>query len=235
MTQFVSYAATEGVGVIGIDDGKVNAMSIGLLRELHASLDRAQQDGVGVLLLGRPGIFSAGFDLKELMSDPQTVCTLLREGAELCVRMLSFPGPIVTACAGHAYPMGAFLMLSADYRFGADGPFRVGMNEVAIGIVPPRFAVELARARLLPPYFRRTAITGELFSPTAAASAGFLDEILEAHDLQDRALAKAKALAALNRRALVATKHRVHASLIAVMRDAIDNELTVENVRAAYA
>lgn len=232
-TQPVCYDLSGSVGVIRIDDGKVNAMSIALLDALNSALDRAQADSAAVLMVGRPGIFSAGFDMKQLMSDPATIVALLRAGAELCVRMLDFPRPIVTACTGHAYPMGAFLMLSADYRFGADGPFRIGMNEVAIGIPPPRFAIELARARLLPPYFNRTVITGELFSPTIAAAAGFLDEVVESDVLFDRALAKANAFAALNPNAHLTTKRHARASLIAAMRAIIEPDLTVENISAA--
>jgi|CXWL01.1.fsa_nt_gi enoyl-CoA hydratase len=232
-TQPVCYDLSGGVGIIRIDDGKVNAMSVALLGALNAALDRAQADNAAVLMVGRPGIFSAGFDMKQLMSDPATIVALLRAGAELCVRMLDFPRPIVTASTGHAYPMGAFLMLSADYRFGVDGPFRIGMNEVAIGLAPPQFAIELARARLLPAFFNRTAITGELFSPTTAMAAGFLDEVVESDVLFDRALAKANVFAALNPNAHLTTKRRARASLIDAMRTSIESDITLENISAA--
>src|SRR6185295_15585656 len=161
---------------ITMNDGKVNVMSTAMLQDLHAAFARAEGDGAAVLLVGKPGIFSAGFDVKVFASgDLPAIMTMLRTGAELIERILAFPFPVVTACTGHAYPMGAFLMLSADVRFGADGPYRIGMNEVAIRIVPPRFAIEIARMRLTPAAFHRVIVTGEMLSPTDAAAAGFLD------------------------------------------------------------
>ena len=59
---------------------------------------------------------------------------MVRLGAELALRVLSFPRPVAIACNGHAYPMNAFLMLAADIRIGTEGAFGIGMNEVAIGI-----------------------------------------------------------------------------------------------------
>ena len=70
---------------------------------------------------------------------------MVRAGVRVIERMLALPRPIVTVCTGHAYPMGAFLMLCADVRFGVPGDWNIGMNEVAIGLAVPQFAVELAR------------------------------------------------------------------------------------------
>jgi hypothetical protein len=150
----VSYEKTDGIAKISMDDGKVNVMSVAMLSELTAAFERAERDGVIVILTSaREGIFSAGFDTKILANkDPQEVFEMVRLGAELAVRVLAFPRPVVTACPGHAYPMGAFLLLASDVRIGADGPYRIGLNEVAIGIPVPTFGLELARDRLLPAY-----------------------------------------------------------------------------------
>ena len=106
-----------------------------------------------VVLQGRPGCFSAGFDLQTLAGHRRTAFTLLRLGASLAERILSFPAPVVVACTGHAFPAGAFLLMAADTRLGADGPFRLGLNEVRIGLTLPWFAIVLARHRLTPAHF----------------------------------------------------------------------------------
>jgi enoyl-CoA hydratase len=152
MTERVSYRCEDGIARIAMDDGKVNVMSASMLADLDAALDRAEADkAVVVLRSARPGIFSAGFDLKVFQAgDPDRSLQMVRAGAELALRLLSHPYPTVGVMEGHAYPMGAFLLLACDVRIGALGKFRMGLNEVAIGIAPPSFAIELARTRVHP-------------------------------------------------------------------------------------
>jgi enoyl-CoA hydratase len=217
-----TYALEERVATITMDDGKVNAMSTGMLGELQAAFERARADRAAVLLVGKPGLFSAGFDVKVFASgDLPAVMAMLRAGAELIEQILSFPFPVVTACTGHAYPMGAFLMLSADVRFGADGPYRIGMNEVAIRIVPPRFAIEIARQRLTPAAFNRLIVTGEMLSPTDAVTAGFLDFVVPASELLQKARETARALSALDMESHATTKLRVREQALGALRAAI--------------
>src|SRR5262249_3464405 len=153
----IHYQLEAGVARIAIDDGKVNAMSLPMLQALDAAFDRAARDEAMVLLRStRPGIFSAGFDLKVFAAnDARASVAMVRAGAELALRVLSFPAPVLAVCEGHAFPMGAFLLLASDIRIGLDGPFKIGLNEVAIGIPVPSFALELARQRLAPAYLTR--------------------------------------------------------------------------------
>jgi enoyl-CoA hydratase len=227
----VSYEKSNGVAMLSMDDGKANVMTSAMLRELHSAFDQAEKDGVVVLLTSaRQGIFSAGFDTKILArKDPQEVFEMVRLGAELAARVLAFPHPVVTACSGHAFPMGALLLLASDIRVGADGPYRIGLNEVAIGIPVPSFGLELARHRLLPAYLQRTALTGEMFSPVEAKAAGFLDHVVPAERLQDVAGGIATELEKLNRPAHASTKERLRRSALTAMRTAIDAEITLEN------
>jgi len=149
---------------------------------------------------------------------------MLRLGATLTERILAFPFPVVTACTGHAYPMGAFLMLSADRRIGVRGEFRIGMNEVAIAISLPLFAVEVARARLTPPYFQRT-VTGDMYGPEEAVVAGFLDEIVDEDRLAERSRDVALGLTAIDYASHAETKKRVRSACLASIRGAIETEL----------
>lgn len=176
MPEPVSYVKTGAVATIVMDDGKVNVMSTVMLRALLSAFDRAEKEAAIVILSsGRAGIFSAGFDTKILASkEPQAIHAMVKHGAELAARILSFPYPVVAACNGHAFPMGAFLLLASDVRIGAEGAFKIGMNEVAIGIPVPLFALELGRHRMVPAYLQRTALTGEMFAPQEAMTAGDL-------------------------------------------------------------
>ncbi len=224
MSDLVSYSLADGIATLEMDDGKVNAMSVAMPQALHAGLDRAEADGAVVLLTGRTGIFSAGFDLKVFPQGRTATVAMLRLGATLAQRILSFPFPVVTACNGHAYPMGAFLMLSADRRIGSAGEFRIGMNEVSIGLTLPLFAIEIARQRLTPAYFQRT-VTGEMFGPGEAVVAGFLDEVVPASELAARSREVAHSLTAIDFNAHAATKLLVRGACLAALQGAIESEL----------
>ena len=168
MPELVTYRRADLVSTITMDDGKVNVFSIAMLRELHGAFDQAERDGTVVLLSGRPGCFSAGFDLGVFQGPPEDALVMLRLGATLAERILSFPSPVAVACTGHAFPAGAFLLMAADTRIGADGPFKLGLNEVRIGLTLPWFAIVLARHRLSPAHFDHAAVTGTMFDPWTA-------------------------------------------------------------------
>src|ERR1700693_284305 len=175
MADVVTYTRNGPVSTIKIDDGKVNVFSIPVLRDLHEAFDQAERDHTAVLLKGRPGCFTAGFDLETLSATHRDVVALLKLGATLAERILSFPAPVVVACTGHAFPAGAFLLMAADTRVGADGPFKLGLNEVRIGLTLPWFATVLARHRLSPAHFDHAAVTGAMFDPRTAREARLLD------------------------------------------------------------
>ena len=162
----LSYTVDAAVATITMDDGKANALSPAMLGELGAALDRAESDPVGaVVVAGRPGRFSGGFDLGVLGTGGVEAERMLRGGFELAERLLSFPRPIVMACTGHALAMGLFLLCSGDYRIGAAGDFKLQANEVAIGLTMPSPALTILRSRLTPSSFDRAVGLAEVFTP----------------------------------------------------------------------
>ena len=167
MSELVRYAVVDGVATLAMDDGKANVMSEAMLQALDAGFDRAQADGATVLLTGRPGMFSGGFDLAVFKTDPAALFRMLEAGARLTEKVLSFPYPVVAACSGHAIAMGAFLLLSTDLRIGVDQGARIQINEVKIGLTLPRFAIEVCRQRLSPAHFSRAVLTAEPYSGPA--------------------------------------------------------------------
>lgn len=222
MTTPVTYQLKDSVATITMDDGKVNVMSVAMLSAVNAALDRAVADRAVVVLAGRPGVFSAGFDLPVLTAGGPDAQKMGLMGFELAYRMLSFPTPVVVACTGHAIAMGAFLVLAADYRLGADGPFKIGANEVAIGITMPHFGIEICRQRLTPAHFNRAVIFSEMFTPTDAVPAGFLDQVVPAAELQAEAGKIAATVSKLNMTAHAASKLRLREQTLKAIRAAID-------------
>ena len=232
MQPSVTTSQTDQVTTITFDDGKVNALGIDALKQLHGALDLAEASASVVVVRGRPGILSAGFDMRTLSSGPQASVEMLRLGAELTYRIMSFPRPVIVACTGSAYPMGAFLLLAADTRIGVEGDFKIGLNEVAIGLTLPAFAIVLARHRLTRAAFEQSAVNAVMFTPDAAIGAGFLDQTVDHNALSDAIDSAAAAALALDRRAHAATKLKARADTLTALRHAIDDELTVENLAA---
>jgi enoyl-CoA hydratase len=236
MEKLATYSRSCAVARIVMDDGQLNVMSVGMLAALHAAFDVAQKDGTVVILTARGKAFSAGFDLK-VFSDgsAQEMYTMLKQGAELALRLLTFPTPVVAACNGHALPMGAFLLMSSDVRIAAEGAYGIGMNEVAIALTVPWFAVEVARARLTPAYFNRALTTGQMFVPAEAATAGFVDWTVPAGDLDAASLDVAERLAKIDMAAHAVTKLRAREPAIKAIRAAIDRDITLADAEERVA
>ncbi len=175
----VQYTLEGQVAVIRIDDGKANALSHTVLDALHASLDRAADDGAAaVALIGRPGRFSAGFDLSVMGQGGAAVRDMVSKGAGLALRLYEWPAPVVAAVTGHALAMGAVLCLAVDERIGTEGAYKIGLNEVAIGMTLPDFALELAQDRLSRRHLTRATACAEIYSPETAVDAGYLDRVV---------------------------------------------------------
>jgi enoyl-CoA hydratase len=208
------YSLDGTTAVVHMDDGKANALSSGMIAELDAALTRAEEEATAVVLAGRPDRFCAGFDLKTMMASPASAMALLREGAALFMRLYGSPVPIVVACTGHALAGGALVLLTADLRIGAAGAYRIGLNEVSIGLPTPILAVELARDRLAPTELTRATLRANVYGPEEAARAGYLDEVVPVGDVLTRAKEEAAKLGSLARPAFAASKKRLRGRTI---------------------
>lgn len=193
----LSYQMNGDVAVITLDDGKANAVSHAFVDALTEGLDRAEEEAKAVVLCGRAGVFSAGFDLKEIAKGPAESKALVDRGATLLLRLFSFPMPVVAASAGHAIAAGALLMLAADTRIGAAGEAKYGLNETAIGMSLPPFGLQIGLCRISKRHQTEAIIQATLYDPEAAKNAGFLDAVVPSESLSQEAMAAATALAEL--------------------------------------
>lgn len=227
----VAYSLDDSIATITMDDGKVNALSPGMLGAIREAFDQAEKEAAAAILTGRSGTFSAGFDLKVMSAGGVEAIDMIVGGFRLAEKILSFPKPVVIACTGHAVAMGSFLLLSGDYRIGTAGEFRIQANEVAIGLTMPFAAVELCRQRLSPAAFNRAVILAETFTPDGAVAAGFLDETVAPADLRDAARAAALRFATtLNPEAHAGSKLRARAkALEAIAAGIAEDEATLRS------
>ena len=236
VTGSVHYNLQEQIATVRIDDGKRNALSPQVLREIYQALDQAESDRARVIITGRDGVFSAGFDLNVMKRGGIGALRMLRAGYALTARVLAYPYPVIAACNGHSLAMGVFLMLSADYVIGSRGDFKIAANEVAIGMTMPRVAAAMLRHRLTPAAYQRAVSLAEYFDVESAHRAGFFDELVDPDELIPRAEARAGELAALDTRAHTVSKRRIRAALIRKIRFSIPLDLldaAVQGLRRA--
>lgn len=203
----MNYEQQNNVATITIDDGKANVVGVAFLDAINEALDRAQKDKVGaVILKGREGMFSAGFDLGEFKKGPEAGMALVARGMALLIRLYGYPLPVVAACTGHGIAMGAFIIMACDSRIGTRGAFKITLPETAIGMELPHTLLELTASRIPPQYMTRVAIQSEVFDPDQAITVGFLDEVVDAQDLDARSHEVAETLAQLPQSAYAANK-----------------------------
>jgi enoyl-CoA hydratase len=225
MNEFVTYTSAENYAIITINNGKANAISHEVIVGLNASLDKASEENKVVILTGKTGFFSAGFDLKVMAKSPESAKELVTKGSKLSLRMLSFPQPIIIACSGHAIAKGAFLLLSADYRIGVEGAYKIGLNEVMIGMTMHNAGIAIAKARLSEVYINRSVNNAEIFSSKQAIAAGFLDLIVPEDHLMPTAVKVAEMSAKLNKKAHAETKLKVRKQHLEALEIAIELDL----------
>ncbi len=228
MNEVVQYASEEKHALITITNGKANAISHEVITGLNTALDKALKEDKVVILTGQSGIFSAGFDLKVMTKSAESAKELVTKGSQLSLKMLSFPKPIIIACSGHAIAKGGFLLLSADYRIGVEGDFKIGLNEVLIGMTMHHAGIAIAKGRLSEVYVNRSVNNSEIYNPVAAEKAGFLDRVVPENQLLPTAIKVAEMFSKVHRKAHAETKLKVRRSHLESLSIAIQLDLNEE-------
>ncbi len=213
------------VALITMDDGKKNAMTPDALARLSSALDEAEAGSGAVVLAGRPGSFCAGFDLSIMTGgDTDAIRAVSKGGGSLAVRLWSFPKPLVAACTGHAFTIGAIWLCACDTRIGEDGAFKIGMTETKMGMTLTPWALEPLSHRIEQRYWIPTIVQARVYDPKGACEAGFLDEVVAEGEAVDRALAVATELAALPGKAYAGNKLMSRQSSIDVARADLERQ-----------
>lgn len=225
MNDPVRYEKQGSVAVITLDDGKANALGHEMIAAIHAALDRAEAEAHAVVLAGRPGRFCAGFDLRVLTAGRDLAVPLVRAGGSLFMRLYGLRLPVIAACTGHALAGGALLLLVSDARIGAAGPFKLGLNEVAIGIPLPILVRRLAEDRLDARRRVEATLLAGVYDPVAARKVGYLDEVVSDEDLLTRALERARELGRLPPRAFATSKASIRRATIDEIEAALDEDV----------
>ncbi len=222
MSDQVQVAIEDDVARITMDDGKANALGPAMIDALQDAFDQAEKEASAVLLTGRPGVLSAGFDLKVMKEGEEAAAAMVAAGAELLSRIYLHPQPVVIASTGHAIAAGALLLCVGDHRISATGEISIGLNETSIGMALPVFGVEIARDRLLPTAHAEALLGAMLYDPVGAAEIGYVDEIAEPEALETVALDVLTRLKGLDSRAYGMTKRNLRLATIDRIRPSLE-------------
>jgi enoyl-CoA hydratase len=228
MADSIAYDVTDGLAQITLDDGKVNAMTLEFFNALGAALDRAERDKPGaVVLTGRPGTFSAGLNLRVMPTlSPDDFRTTLRAFGRTMLRVFTFPIPVVGALSGHAIAGGAMLTYACDLRVMAEGTFRLHLNEVAIGLPLPTWAILIAQSAVPARWQTEAILHARAYTPDEALDRGIIDRVARpAERVVETARELAAGLRSLDQGAYATAKARHRAMAIRWAEEHLEPEL----------
>ena len=199
MTDQLATLTTEGdVSIITLDDGKANVFSSAMSSTLNQLLDEVPNDKGALLITGRQGLLSGGFDLKTMTGgEAKDIIEMTVNGFKLLARIYGFSRPVVVASSGHAIALGAFLLCCADYRVGAKGKYLVQANEHRNNMSIPIPILEISKSRISKRHWHRAILNAEAYPIDQSVEAGYLDEVVDEGDLMKRAMEVATDLATL--------------------------------------
>ncbi|GAB3792987.1 enoyl-CoA hydratase/isomerase family protein [Dyella agri] len=199
----------------------VNALNLELLQTLRSALAGAIDGGArGIVLSGVPGMFSAGVDVPALLrADRDSVYAFWHEFFVTASALVCSPVPVVAAITGHSPAGGAVLALMCDYRVMAQGPYKIGLNEVQVGLIVPD-CIQLALRRVVGAYrAERLLVAGAMIDAQEALACGFVDETTGIDQVVTRACVWLDELLARPPHSLLATRRIARADLIDVWAD----------------
>jgi enoyl-CoA hydratase/carnithine racemase len=210
-----------GIHEIRMARGSVNALDMGLVEALREAIVDAPANGArGIVLSGAQGMFSAGVDVPALLQhDRAGVEAFWHAFFGLCGAIAASPVPTVAAITGHSPAGGAVLSLFCDYRIMAHGMYKIGLNEVQVGLSVPE-PIQFAMRRILGNYrAERLLVAGAMVDAEQAHAIGLVDELATVEQVVTRAAAWLADLLKLPPKAMLRTREIARADLVAVWGD----------------
>ena len=223
--KLATLTTKDTISIITLDDGKANVFSSAMIKDINECLDKVPSDKGALIITGREGILSGGFDLKIISAgNMKAIHEMTSSGFRLLSRILSFPRPVIAACTGHAIALGTFMLCCCDFRIGAKGDFMVGANEMRTNMVIPVPILELIRFRVSQRHKYRAILGAEMYSIETAVDAGLMDQAVEQEKLMETALLKAEDLATMGHPSYSLTKELFINDVVTKINHALDKE-----------
>ena len=223
MTVSIATLSQENdISIIKLDDGKANAFSYDMLTQVNELLSKVPRDSGALVITGREGLFSGGFDLKTLATgDMEKITKMVQLGYHLLLELYSFDRPIIAAVSGHSIALGLFVTCSADYRIAIDGEYVCQANEVRNNMDIPIQIMEILKARVNKNYFYPAVFHSDAYTVQDSIAVGVIDEVVPQAEFMDRVMDKAKELATLPHPFYAKTKESAQADVRQKILDGI--------------
>ncbi|MDA9867671.1 crotonase/enoyl-CoA hydratase family protein [Gammaproteobacteria bacterium] len=220
--RLATLTSEDDISIITLDDGKANVFSPKMIQDVNECLDKVPTESGALIITGREGMFSAGFDLKIISAgDMQATMDMSLSGFKLLSRLFSFPRPILAACSGHGIALGTFLLCCCDYRVGVKGDYMIGANEMRTNMVIPIPILELINHRVSSGHKYRAILGAEMYSIENGIDAGLIDEVVDPENLMETVMLKAKDLATMGHPSYTHTKELLIREPLQKINDAI--------------
>ena len=230
--KLATFSQEDDISIITLDDGKANVFSPTMINHVHDCLDKVPTEKGALIIAGREGMFSGGFDLKIISSgDMKLIQEMTISGFRLLSRILTFPRPVLAACTGHGIALGTFLLCCCDYRIGSKGEYLIGANEMRTNMVIPVPILELIRFRISQRHKYRAILGAEMYPIESAVDAGLMDEAVDTENLMELAMLKAKDLATMGHPSYSLTKELFIKDVATKINNALDEiDPSVQNL-----
>lgn len=218
------------VAEVRMNRSPANALNAALVMDLTDGLRQAIAGGAdAVVISGQPGMFSGGLDVPELLPLPRSA---IREFWELFFGLMrtiaTSPVPMVAAITGHSPAGGAVIAVHCDYRIAAEGDFKIGFNEVRVGLPVPSTILAALTDVAGAGNARRLATLGLLISPGEGHRIGLIDELTPAADVVSRAVDWCREVTSLPKIAMNETRRQSKAALLENLAGSADAEIATE-------
>lgn len=184
--KYVSVEKEDGIGLLKLKRGKVNALTGEVVAEIRQALAAFESDaGVrAVIITGSGKFFSFGFDIPEFLSySREEFINYLIDFTDLYTCLFTYPKPVAAALNGHTVAGGCMLALACDIRIMASGKAKISLNEIAFGSSVFAGATEMLRFRVGSKNATRILYSGAMYTAEEALKSGLIDEITTSEDL----------------------------------------------------
>lgn len=218
----------EEYSILSFDRGKSNPMNLQMFEEMIAVLKELKSDSSvkGVIITGKENFFSSGLDLPEIMSYDKVKTRLFWESfMDMIIELVSFPKPLISAITGHAPAGGCIVAVACDYRIMAGGNYKIGLNEIPVGITVPRHIFELYAFWVGRHRAYQFLMEGRLMNPQQASDAGLIDMVVPAEQVLETAERKMAQYLKFDQNTWSKTKLNLRRDLIATVTNYEDDLL----------
>lgn len=226
----VTVIPRENYAILQLSRGKSNPINHDFVKALRTTLRSLLDDRSvkGVVLNGNPGFFSVGLDLPELYSyDEAGFAAFWSDFMALISDMVAFDKPIVAAVTGHAPAGGCILAIGCDYRVMAEGNYKIGLNEIPVGLVVPAPIFHLYAFWIGQRLAYQYLMEGKLYQPEQAREIGLVDEVVSGDAVLQTAELKLQQYLRFNEQSWRLTKQQLKRELLKVMASISEADMKI--------